>query len=223
MSAAPPHQRARIAPRGAPAVRTTAAMDLSAFNEYEREFLSLTSPLPSRVSAILQYTSDAEQATAEIKRVDSDLVSAKQRVRRRLDGAARRATCTLACPAAQARHVDVSTSSPPRLNDRQVEARGLAEPTRRELGNKVRLRRRASRPTASDGECRGDGGSCCVTRPCTVAPGPARAASYLRADQHVPHEPGERHRGPEQGEAEVPAERAARRRWRRGLRAAARL
>lgn len=56
-------------------------MDLSAFTEYEREFLSLTSPLPARISAILQYTSDAEQATSEIKRVDSDLITAKQRVR----------------------------------------------------------------------------------------------------------------------------------------------
>ena len=57
-------------------------MDLAAFNEYEREFLSLTSQLPTRISTILQYTTDAEQANAEIKRIDSDLIQAKQRVRR---------------------------------------------------------------------------------------------------------------------------------------------
>ena len=55
--------------------------DLSAFSEYEREFLSLTTQLPARISTIMQYTSDAEQANAEIKRIDSDLITARQRVR----------------------------------------------------------------------------------------------------------------------------------------------
>ena len=57
-----------------------AVMDLSAFNDYEREFLSLTSQLQPRISQLLQYTTDAEQANAEIKRIDSDLTTAKQHV-----------------------------------------------------------------------------------------------------------------------------------------------
>ena len=54
-------------------------MDLSAFNDYEREFLSLTSTLPGRVTSLTNY-SDPEQATSEIRRLDSDLTQAKQRV-----------------------------------------------------------------------------------------------------------------------------------------------
>ena len=53
--------------------------DLGAFNDYERDFLSLTTPLPGRVTSLTNYT-DPEQATSEIRRLDSDLTQAKQRV-----------------------------------------------------------------------------------------------------------------------------------------------
>ena len=37
--------------------------------------------LPTRVNALLQYNSDADAANAEIRKIEADLTSAKQRVR----------------------------------------------------------------------------------------------------------------------------------------------
>lgn len=61
-------------------------MDLSAFTAYEREFQSVTSQLQPRISSVMQSTNDAE-ATAEIRRIESDAVIARQRVRKRARGA----------------------------------------------------------------------------------------------------------------------------------------
>lgn len=88
-------------------------MDLAAFNDYEKDFLTLTNQLPSRVNALLQYNSEADAANAEIRKIEADLTSAKQR-----------------------------------LTDMQVEARGLSDPTRKELGNKINMYR-ASLDTVS--------------------------------------------------------------------------
>jgi len=56
-------------------------MDLSNFNEYEKEFLSLSGQLPARINAVLQYTTDEGLAQAEIKRLEGDIMQARQRVR----------------------------------------------------------------------------------------------------------------------------------------------
>ena len=54
---------------------------LAAFTEYERDFQQLTSQLPTRVNALLQYSNEADAANAEIRKIEQDITQAKQRVR----------------------------------------------------------------------------------------------------------------------------------------------
>ena len=132
--------------------------------------------LPTRVNALLQYATDADAANAEIRKIESDLTQAKQRVG---SGRRRRVACGGTSTQASARppthppharappravHPRRSTFAPlppppplPRaspvrtqINDMQVEARGLGEPTRRELGNKISLYRNSLDTVGAD-------------------------------------------------------------------------
>jgi hypothetical protein len=82
--------------------------ELSSFAEYERAFQALAAQLPLRITAVMTGGASDADATAELKKVESDLTQARQR-----------------------------------LQDMEIEARGLSEATRREMGSKVRARRRA--------------------------------------------------------------------------------
>lgn len=59
--------------------------------------------LPTRINSLIQYETNADKAQSEIRRVNADLSTAKQRV-----------------------------------SDMEMANRGIPEPTRRELGNKIR-------------------------------------------------------------------------------------
>lgn len=89
--------------------------DLSAFNDYERDFLSLTSPLPTRINTLLQHTGDADSANSELRKIEMDVTTARQR-----------------------------------LTDMEMEARGISEPTKRELGNKIRMYKDSLSSISSD-------------------------------------------------------------------------
>jgi hypothetical protein len=52
--------------------------DLAAFTDYEHEFTTLCAQLPTRINTLIQYESNAEKAQAEIRRIMSDLATAKQ-------------------------------------------------------------------------------------------------------------------------------------------------
>jgi DNA repair exonuclease SbcCD ATPase subunit len=77
--------------------------DLAAFQDAEAEYNTLCSQLPTRINTIVQYESNADKAQSEIRRIMSDLATAKQRV-----------------------------------SDMEMANRSIPEPTRRELGNKIR-------------------------------------------------------------------------------------
>jgi multidrug resistance efflux pump len=81
-------------------------MELAAFNDYEREFLSRSSQLPGRINELMVHGTDADQATAELKEVERELLKAKQN-----------------------------------LKDMEMEVRVLSEPTRGQLGGKVKTYR----------------------------------------------------------------------------------
>ena len=53
--------------------------DLASFLDYEREFISVSSQLPLRINTVQQSTNETE-ATAELKRIETDLAQARQRV-----------------------------------------------------------------------------------------------------------------------------------------------
>jgi len=77
--------------------------ELSSFAEYERAFQALAAQLPLRITAVMTGGASDADASAELKKVESDLTQARQR-----------------------------------LQDMEIEARGLSEATRREMGSKVR-------------------------------------------------------------------------------------
>jgi len=52
--------------------------DLAAFTDYEHEFTTLCAQLPTRINTLIQYESNAEKAQSEIRRIMSDLATAKQ-------------------------------------------------------------------------------------------------------------------------------------------------
>jgi len=79
------------------------AADLAAFGDYEQEFKTLCAQLPTRINTLVQYESNADKAQTEIRRIMSDLATAKQRV-----------------------------------SDMEMANRSIPEPTRKELGNKIR-------------------------------------------------------------------------------------
>lgn len=77
--------------------------DLVAFGDSEAEFKALCAQLPTRINTLVQYESNADKAQSEIRRIMSDLATAKQRV-----------------------------------SDMEMANRSIPEPTRKELGNKIR-------------------------------------------------------------------------------------
>ena len=77
--------------------------ELSSFSEYERAFQSLAAQLPLRISSVMNSGASDNDANAELKKIESDLTQARQR-----------------------------------LQDMELEARGLSEATRRDMGSKVR-------------------------------------------------------------------------------------
>lgn len=76
--------------------------EAASFQEYEKDFLGISSQLPLRINSVMAMTNEAD-ANAELRKVESDLTQARQR-----------------------------------LQDMEMEARGLSEATRRELGTKIR-------------------------------------------------------------------------------------
>ena len=78
--------------------------ELAAFTDCEREFNSLTNPLPARINTLLNYESSSDAASTELRRIKGEMSQAKQ----------------LAM-------------------DMEIAARSIGEPTRRELGNKIRI------------------------------------------------------------------------------------
>src|SRR5690348_14012384 len=89
--------------------------ELAAFQDYEREFVQVTTQLPTRINALLNYESNADAAQTELRRIKSDLSQAKQ----------------LAM-------------------DMEIAARSIGEPTRRELGNKIRIHKETLTSLAKD-------------------------------------------------------------------------
>lgn len=55
------------------------AVELGAYNDYEREFLQRSSQLPARISGLAQVEGDA--AASELKEVEKDLIRAKQNLK----------------------------------------------------------------------------------------------------------------------------------------------
>jgi chromosome segregation ATPase len=101
------HEFAREAPpsgggRGA-AAAMAASSDLVAFGDSEQEFKTICAQLPTRINTLVQYESNADKAQGEIRRIMSELATAKQRV-----------------------------------SDMEMANRSIPEPTRKELGNKIR-------------------------------------------------------------------------------------
>lgn len=90
------------------------AADLASFNEYEKDFLALSSQLPIRLNSVMTYSSEAE-ANAELRRIESDMTQARQR-----------------------------------LQDMEMEARGIPEPTRKTLGDKIRTYKASLEPVQAD-------------------------------------------------------------------------
>lgn len=91
--------------------------------------------LPMRINSVSQYTNEAE-ANAEIRRIEGDLTQARQRVRTAHCSAPGRSwhSSFIGCVA----HNYGFPHAYLQLQDMEMEARGLPEPTRKELGNKVR-------------------------------------------------------------------------------------
>lgn len=89
--------------------------ELSSFAEYERAFQALAAQLPLRITAVMTGGASDADATAELKKVESDLTQARQR-----------------------------------LQDMEIEARGLSEATRREMGAKIRTYKDSLAGVAAD-------------------------------------------------------------------------
>ena len=75
----------------------------------------VTNALPTRINALLSYETNADAAQTELRRIKSDMSTAKQH-----------------------------------SMDMEIAARGIGEPTRRELGNKIRIHKETLATLAKD-------------------------------------------------------------------------
>ncbi len=58
------------------------AGELTSFNEYEREFQSIASKLPGRITTVQGYAPAQEaDANAELRKIEAEMTQARQRVR----------------------------------------------------------------------------------------------------------------------------------------------